>query len=779
MILSRFQTFAAGRNSIFASYLRPIRHLPSPACTVPIRRSGTIGERKGGFLKLGSNEGLICFTNLLPTQRTRFLASFCHGLTGYNICEIVENNCIPQSLKDSASPEKQLTIIKTIPRPKDGAVFVQYGPKSNEEMIESTIAQHLKINPVRRWFRARRVKAFAVRGDPWLEEMRRFPTKTLRVEFTGGEGYLSEQALYVLFRRYGKITDINAPKPTDIEKVAIIKFLRVDGASAAKNCLDGHTVEEMEAVYGKEEGVRLRIWYKSTRQLGFISDLIRNHPRYMIPVLLIIAGTIIVNIFDPIRSFSVEARLTGFPKVWTRNALKSITESFTNRYRTDICAIMGNPQYLEYLMRSAQNEEDAEKDSPRQSKTDKEEEKLEKFLKEEVASRIAILGHPNGKRKELVYKVLSNMETKHILYIDCKPIAAALDESAVIKEFAAQIGYRPVFSTITWIVDLLALFGNNSAGRFQKPFEAQINEILHTVETVLKNVALRDKQKNEKDSDVSEAEYLYKNPTRRPVVVIDNFMPQEGLIYKKLEERALQLATESHARIIFLTQDHGFAKTPGGRFIIVNDTSDDKTKTSPSAERLYSEILRKFLLPNSRPRKASAHDQSWTPSQAWYLIRGLASGDLPYDTTMLDPLFQVPGGELAIRELEQHGMISIAELNARPAKIRPGPRGHQETFRELLKDKALGARMEVQSMKTLIERDGKKIEKAEAELVKLETMGKKPAGRVGYLLKKAGEAQARIEQYEKRMKEQEEVLKTQVEEGEDMAKGGRWQWSPV
>jgi hypothetical protein len=54
-----------------------------------------------------------------------------------------------------------------------------------------------------------------VRGVPWIEDLYRIPSQTIKVEFLStspdsSAAELTQEALYTLFRPYGKILDIQS-----------------------------------------------------------------------------------------------------------------------------------------------------------------------------------------------------------------------------------------------------------------------------------------------------------------------------------------------------------------------------------------------------------------------------------------------------------------------------------------------------------------------------------------------------------------------------------------
>lgn len=106
-----------------------------------------------------------------------------------------------------------------------------------------------------------------------------------------------------MFRQFGRIRDIipASPSSKELPRYAVITFLYARSATAAKNCL--HQVVE--------DGTKLHISYISIHTaLWFIWDWIINHPRITIPAAAAILAVIMGSIFDPIRTWAVENKIT-------------------------------------------------------------------------------------------------------------------------------------------------------------------------------------------------------------------------------------------------------------------------------------------------------------------------------------------------------------------------------------------------------------------------------------------------------------------------------------
>lgn len=356
-----------------------------------------------------------------------------------------------------------------------------------------------------------------------------FPTTRLKVEFTGGDGVLSQEQLYSLFRRYGKISDI-IPQPAaskDLPHYATIQYSSIRSATAARNCLHGFIAPGLQSGAGKEVMLTMRILYESTMKVHWIRDWIFSHPRIVIPIITAIVATITVAIFDPVRTWFIQAKISR-----SFNFTESTYWTWVKKYTIGRLPIGRRPGEMDHLW--------AVWEERRESV-----ERLQGWLRETVETFIVVQGPRGSGKKDLVVDTVLKGR-KNVLVIDCEPIDEAHGDSATIAAAAAQVGYRPVFSwlnTISSLLDLAAQGTLGSSAGFSQTLETQFQKILQNTGTALKSVALKDKSDSEKDLLMSDDEYLSTHPEKRPVVVIDNFLHMEGnsIIYERLADWYMSL----------------------------------------------------------------------------------------------------------------------------------------------------------------------------------------------------------------------------------------------
>ena len=212
-----------------------------------------------------------------------------------------------ETVKRAIPDDLSINVKEIIPRVKEGGSFVKfsYDPQLSLQDIESTVRKYLKEHPVKPAYNPwKRVRGFLVQGKPWIEDLYRFPSPRIKVEFLptepgGAAAELSQEQLYSLLRKYGKIVDI-ASQPADskaLPRYASVTFRLQRQAIMARNCMHGFVLPETEG--GGKAGTLLRINYEKILKARWIRDWIASHPRVFFPILAAIVAAITVAIFDP------------------------------------------------------------------------------------------------------------------------------------------------------------------------------------------------------------------------------------------------------------------------------------------------------------------------------------------------------------------------------------------------------------------------------------------------------------------------------------------------
>ncbi|KAI4237680.1 MAG: hypothetical protein LQ352_007927, partial [Teloschistes flavicans] len=466
----------------------------------------------------------------------------------------------PLNLAQKALPDHLAVQIKRmIPRLKEGGAYakVSHDPNIPPADIEAALQEYLEKKSPRPWFSPfRGISSHLVRGRPWLEDLQRFPSRTLKVEFLppspGVEAAeLTEETLYTLFRTYGKLGDIT-PQPTgskDLPKYATLNYRNIRDAIMAKNCMHGFTLPESGG--GGKNGTVLKMVYEQRAKAHIWRDWIFSHPRIVIPILGALLASLAVAVFDPIRTFFIKSHVTqafhlteNVVYKWFRSQVTRANEMLTfKRHKSEDAGLS------------------AVWDDRRGAI-----EQIQTWLMETAETFIVVQGPRGSGKKELVLDEALKGR-RNTLLIDCKPIQEARGDSSTIFAAAREVGYRPVFSwmnTFSSLIDLAAQGTIGTKTGFSETLDTQLAKIWQNTSNALKELALEGRKKDDKDSGLGDDEYLEAHPERRPVVVIDNFLhksQESSIVYDKISEWAASLTTANIAHVIFLTNDVSFSKS--------------------------------------------------------------------------------------------------------------------------------------------------------------------------------------------------------------------------
>lgn len=454
-------------------------------------------------------------------------------------------------------PDWNIEIKAVVPRLKEGGLFVKYSrpPDKTDEEIEEAVKIRLRDKPIRPWFNPfDQVGVGRVVGNPWIEDLHRFPSLKLKVEFhprspetTATE--LTQEALYTIFRKYGKLRDIERQQPGSpvTPRFAYVEFSRVTFAVLARSCVHGLTVVEKDG--GGKHGTVLKITYERKIKGSWIREWLFNHPRIVIPTLAALIAAITVVIFDPIRTAFIKLRI----KYLLNTEEKGVWEWIRKQVRRANILSSGHQKSESNILSAIW---DNRKNDVAQ---------LQSWFMESAGTFIVVQGPHGSEKRELVVQSLKGHKYK--LIIDCKPIQEAGGDSAMISAAATQVGYRPVFSWMNSISSFIDLASQGVIGvkaGFSDTLDAQLGKIWANTGNTLKQIALEERGKDDRDSQLSEEEYLEAHPERRPVVVIDNFLyrtNEKTLVYDRLAQWAAALTTENIAHVIFLTTDPSYPKS--------------------------------------------------------------------------------------------------------------------------------------------------------------------------------------------------------------------------
>ncbi|KAI1388279.1 RNA12 protein-domain-containing protein [Hypoxylon trugodes] len=589
-----------------SSFPRPLpasRYQPRWRLTQRAWESTTTGDGKTGHIDAAPNESILWIDNLFPLKLSGLLRAPWSS-PDRDLSELMkrfENSTLgaldPINMVKRAIPQSApVKVTEILPRLKDGGAFVKFTYPANvpAKEIESSVLKSLEEKPVKPFFSPwRGVQAGLVQGIPWLEDLHRFPKDRLRVEFVpknpGEEAVeLSQETLYSLFRRYGKIAEITS-QPWDskvLPKFAYVDFAYVRDAILVRNCLHGFVVPE--ELGGGKLGTRLRMSYEQRAKPHRIWEWMTNHPRIVIPILVALLTGLTVIIFDPIRSFFVKAHVTRKFRLsnsrlyrWLRKQTSDIL-SF-RREKGDQAGLDAVWTHRKDLI-----------------------DQIQKWLMETAETFIVIQGPRGSGKKELVMEQALKGRS-NVLVIDCKPIVEARGESATIKKMASAVGYRPIFSyanSLSSMADLAVQSTTGVKAGFSETLESQLQKILQTTAGALTEIGVSNRNKTDSDASLPVDAYLEAHPERRPVVVIDNFLHKgdaNTIVYDKVAEWAAALVQNNVAHVIFLTDDSSYSKS-------LSKSLPDRIFRQAALGDLSPDVAKRFILSH-----ISTHDEQPQP----------------------------------------------------------------------------------------------------------------------------------------------------------------------
>lgn len=626
------------------SALQPRRDGLSPRPVAARRWETTItGDQKSGHIYAGPNESILFYDNLFPLKLfygwMNYLLVGRLGRTDEDLSKLLQRydksslgfanpiNLVKRSIPEDGS----IKVTELIPRLKDGGCFVKvtHPAETTPEEVEGKLLKSLEENPIKPWFNPfRRIEVGLVNGVPWLEDMAaRYPTSRLKVEFIpkepGAEAVeLSQENLFALFRKYGRIGDIvsQAADSKVLPKYALVDFASAKDAIMARNCMHGLVV--LENMGGGKTGTKLRLSYEQKVKAHHIWDWMSSHPRIVIPIVAALLAAITVVIFDPMREFFIKAHIE-------RRFSLSDNKIFQwfKRRTNDILAFRKHKPEDAGLTALISHRQDAI-------------DQIQKWLLESADTFIVVQG-PRGSGKEELVLDYALGGRKDVLVVNCKPVVEAKGESTAIRKLAAEVGYRPVFSWANQLSSLVDLAIQGTTGvksGFSETLDSQLSKILENTAAALKKVSLSDRKKDNADSELSDDAFLEAHPERRAVVVIDNFLiknEETSIVYDKLSEWAAALVQANIAHVIFMTNDSSYSKP-------LTKSLPDRVFRTIALGDLSPDVAKKYVLGHlsqTKTKDEHANGNGDEKQQANQL-------ESPQDLQELDEVINVLGGRL-------------------------------------------------------------------------------------------------------------------------------------
>ncbi|CCH60492.1 hypothetical protein TBLA_0C07010 [Henningerozyma blattae CBS 6284] len=493
-----------------------------------------------GVIQKTDRETLIYFDNVYPRA-----TSLWNPTQWYNLLLARQTrDSVRKKIQNYASPIDNpihgLHLQSTIPVKRDGGVFavflVPFGYTKAE--INTAIQKNTSKESSKSILSfLTKATAFPVKGKPWIEDLKRLPSTVIDVKFQGPA--LTEEELYSLFRRYGTILDIFPVDSTTNH--AKVKYRSLRGAICAKNCVSGMEIHNTV----------VHIQYEKEVEKGHIlRNFFVNHSRISIPVLIALFSILAVLIFEPIREFSIEQKITHKYSISKDNVLVKRLRKFTS-------STMSNLRGYWRLEDSKSLEKHLWDD--RVEKVND----LKMWLEENNNTFVIIRGpRGSGKHELVVRHTLSDRE--NMLYLDCDKLIKSRTDAKFLRNAATQLGYFPIFpwfNSFTSIIDLTVQGLTGQKSGLSETKESQFRSMLTTSLASIRRIALKNYKpiitQDSNEINIKEEDYLQQHPEAKPVVIIDRFEGRSeinGFIYKELSDWASMLVQMNIAHVIFLTE---------------------------------------------------------------------------------------------------------------------------------------------------------------------------------------------------------------------------------
>ena len=279
---------------------------------------------------------------------------------------------------------------------------------------------------------------YPVLGSPFNEDMDRYPSAQLKVQFEGSA--LSQEELYNIFRPYGRIMEIDSEKDG-----ASVTFHSTSASTAARSCVHGFITDA---------GTKLKLTYQPRVAKHFYKDWLFSHPRIVAPLLVFLLGAVSYVVFDPIREYAITSKIMH---TFSLDAVKKKWLIFgdSNSKAANDGVVASDIQERKEAYESANI-----------------------WLNESPSTFVTLTG-ARGSGKGSLLKTLTR--ERQVLTIDCAEVCKAENDAQLVTELADQTGYWPIFGFLSSVSNLLDLASVGLIGTkagFATPLEDQLKQIL-------------------------------------------------------------------------------------------------------------------------------------------------------------------------------------------------------------------------------------------------------------------------------------------------------------
>ncbi|CEP64995.1 Yme2p LALA0_S16e00276g [Lachancea lanzarotensis] len=714
-----------------------------------------------GVIHKTEEETLVYFDNVYPRATSLWSPTQWYNILLTNQSRDAVRSKIMEYASPKSNPIHGLELRSSIPVKRDGGVFAtflvppRYSIAEVNSMIQKNTAEESSMSFLSFITKA---AAFPVKGTPWIEDLRRLPSTVIKIKFEGQP--LSEEEIYSLFRRYGTIVDIFPPKKG--ENIATLRYRSFRGAICAKNCVTGMEVHNHV----------IHVQYERPANEHMFRDFFLNHTRIAVPLIIALLSIAAVLVFDPIREFSIEQKITHQFSLSRDNYFVKSFFKFTSYTVSSFKSLLGT----ENVQTNQKQlwEERIEKVSD-----------LRMWLEENNNTFVIVRG-PRGSGKHDLVVQHTLHDRPNVLYIDCDKLTKSRTDSKFLMNAAAEIGYFPIFPWINSLTNVIDLAVQGLTGQktgLSESKETQFRNMLTTALMSIRQVALKGYHPMIGSGDdaisVKEEDYLQQHPERKPVIVIDRFSDKaemNSFAFEELSDWAAMLVQMNIAHVIFLTETvapnqllseslpnqvfktlalSDASKKSARSYVLASlehtDLVDDEKQSQPVdlSEETMHEIdtsleplggrmldLQAFVRrvkSGENPKEAldkmveqaleqitqiflAENVDQIRSAQAWELIEMLSKQPVvPFKSIVFRPLFK-SAPEAGLLELEKNGLITVSRDRGVLKDIRPAKPLYRAAFEYLLKSNEIATVLETGYLLKVINFETKRIQKWEEEL---------------------------------------------------------------
>ncbi|CAL1704048.1 unnamed protein product [Somion occarium] len=390
-------------------------------------------------------------------------------------------------------------VVSLEPQKKDGGVFVKF--KYNADDSDAALNEILsdlrvtveKHGGVPSWLGLPRGNVWLVKGQPWREDLMRYPSPLVKIAFDGPD--VDEESLYSLLRPYGRIRDFipPSPAPAGTLRSTIVTYRNLRAAVRARNTIHGLILPSSPSATTK---TRLKTSYQQPIQAHAVRDYVTSHPRIFLPILFFLLGTLTYTIFDPIRALMVEGKMNNWFDFRQFRIYKWLRDNTVQRFS---------------FSQGAEGETPSPKDGAWKERLDAQD-TLERYLSD-MPNTVAFIHGPQGSGKTRMLTIVLQETGRKALVIDVAELSKATTETALVTGLARQTGYWPVFSFMNSMNNLIDLASVGLIGQktgLSSSLSDQLKQILEVVGTGLRHVNATYKEVQEKQRKREHLEQLRK-----------------------------------------------------------------------------------------------------------------------------------------------------------------------------------------------------------------------------------------------------------------------------